>query len=155
MKTQATISKRLLNSTAVYLLTIVLLLLFLASCKKEVQDQRDKAVGDWIGIQSRIIPGTETADTVSCYHSICKGTRETEIIVKWYVDVTATAYMSFNSFSYDKVTQAHQTSCGSQIIYYWGSGYIKGDSLIESGTLKRIYSGVTYNGVWWAKMKRK
>lgn len=133
-------------------LLILISFTFLGSCSKSETDQRDKFLGNWEGTMNIKFPALNVDETDIVSQSVSKSTsNSTQILIDGSV-----ATVNGNSYTYDSRSESFSDpTVGTVVAQLQGVGIINGSSITESGTIKMVVLGVTYNGSWTATLTKK
>jgi hypothetical protein len=131
-----------------YLLPVLFLFVLSSfyGCKKTTIDPREKFLGKYTGTISVSIPTLIPTPLTQAYEpTITKSTTNPNEIL---IDGNAATVVG-NTYIYDEFTETGDVpQLGTAVATFNGSGVLNGNSLSESGTVKVIIQGMTYNGTW-------
>ena len=132
-------------------LLVAFMLISIVSCKKEDTktpiDEREKFVGTYKGNTNITIPDPDIDinETFPNTFSITKSsTNPKQLIVDGEIANVSGSSFTFNEFTYTE----EDPDLGTVIYIFNGIGSLSGSNLVQSGTVKAIIEGITYNGTW-------
>ena len=139
------------------LLSTLLLVTLLISCKKEATDPRPQFVGTWTGTISLVVPGlnSNTSKAESVTISTGTGNSNQIIIMQAGSTITMTAVVNGNSYKYDEYTLSSSIGDISVSIKFNGTGTLTGGVISETGTITYTLAGVAYPGTWSSTLNKQ
>lgn len=128
------------------------ILIGLNSCSKSETDSRDNFLGTWKGTRNIKFPTLGIDDTESATQTITKSASSSNQIS---IDGTL-ATVNGNTYTFATFSESFDdATLGTVTATFEGNGVLSGTSVAESGTVKMVILGVTYNGTWSSSLTKQ